>query len=560
MTTNITRDEWEEYGRLVLAVYFLYNGEHDKFNMVKQGWVVDTELSRHNKSVVFVNYNTQTVVWSIKGTSLLNVYDLYADFNILFGNRGSFLKDVGGSYYNLALEIINKYKKKNFMSTKWKLIFASHSLGANIQQTLALTDWTANKLDLDSQYASSFNSENYAEPELYKFIDKVVSLNIGTSPFSYLRVMKTSGIFSKEEVFWTKNNNFNIRVEGDIINSSLFEYLEAISNIITIPQKYGLDSYLPFTAHSIYNFISDELLEKLSVDTIDMTQHPRLRNPLQYAVPAEPPSAGAQTIGEARSNTRSAEPAGVAGASRSGNNNNIDTNAPRSGSGMFSIDNDRAAIGGGAGTPTSSTSWGSTSRASQGPENDASRTAGAMSQSQHYESSSGQIRAPFNASKMRRAGLIEMTRRLEKEQELTQSIDPFTGRTIYTPKIDTKTGLPIPPSFKEEISTERVEPEKKLLPIAPRKQPTARINPLVAPKPDLVRRTAKPKIRTIEENNFKVYKEVTGDGDPDSKNESYQFISPTVKKLVPKKNVKNLNLHSSETHKINHIGSIGRNF
>ncbi len=263
---------WEYFARFPFDVY---NNWYDNMTLLPKyapdGYLYDHDISDKDQ-VVYYNLSDKIVVWTVRGTDAFtpNYQDLYNDIKIIFHTTNDF---IDSKYYRKWLKIVYKYKIKD----KYKIIFASHSLGGTVQQGLLLHTFehdlfAPNEIighgSVISEEALSAIYNKYKSYNVYNYVDYVFSYNPGSSPL----VISAEFFYNKPQAqyFKLKRSNYIYLIEGDPISLWKGYGTDQFHNIVKVERKFALHDtgYVniiniasnQLIKHSLDNFVPDDIL------------------------------------------------------------------------------------------------------------------------------------------------------------------------------------------------------------------------------------------------------------------------------------------------------------
>ena len=195
MSINKDLDEKEisYYARFPMALY-----EGNKAGIVPTGYIIDRDLSKLDtrSEIVYVNTDKRQVVWTLTGTRLKPILqtnrgmivDLMQDTLIAVGGlTGHFgippgLKNLNSNLIYDFKNLYDKYYRNT--RTPYRLVMASHSLGASQQQLLMLQ-----LINNDAIKFLGFEPlrEQLGLQDYKKFIQDIYSFNMGLSPVDVVK-------------------------------------------------------------------------------------------------------------------------------------------------------------------------------------------------------------------------------------------------------------------------------------------------------------------------------------------------------------------------------------
>lgn len=254
MSNNLDPKEISFYAQFPEALY-----EADHPELIPKGYMIDRELSllKSKSQGVYINDQTREVVWVLTGTRIKSILqtdknmivDLAQDAYIFIGGITGFFGFGGLSQLvnTDLLETFGKLYRKYHQDKRepYRLVMASHSLGASQQQLLM---------------SQLLEHKNYF-PEYKIFIKDVYGFNLGLSPADVIKFYTGLHYISKEDREYWEAHNHLIIVKGDIISSRIanpetFDYV--------MPQHVQiLEPKENFNAHTILNFFTEGDLKEV---------------------------------------------------------------------------------------------------------------------------------------------------------------------------------------------------------------------------------------------------------------------------------------------------------
>jgi hypothetical protein len=246
--------------------YFIYND-----------WFIDrqiTDLLINNEGFVMYNNVTREVVFSLKGTNILDKYDLIHDASIFF--TGS---PVDIMRYELVLEtIINKYKDKQ-RKINYKIFMSSHSLGASKQYEL-LTKKRPNG-EYFLEYIGAVYFYNIGITSLTNIPSSLLLGFIGKDTFNFKICIEKPELCQK-----MKSKIRLVRIQGDLVSAGVYyTRSDSIATIIDVPSAWTISS-----RHSIEEFINEfrikglELEKTLDIDKMSKSEKINYRETLEKII------------------------------------------------------------------------------------------------------------------------------------------------------------------------------------------------------------------------------------------------------------------------------------
>jgi hypothetical protein len=232
------------------AYAYVYKTSKLEELFISGDWHFDHELTSllDNGSLGFVMVNdvTKQVVYSLRGTDILYYPDVLHDVKIYFTNNP--INDI--IYSDILNQIIRRYYQQR--KDKYKIYFASHSLGASKQFDLISKKFP----DTDEYYL--------------KFIKDIYFYNIGKKPFGTVSGQKLEESLHQERFIFPfmvdrkikpediKPHIRLIRIEGDLVSTgSFYDFSHTIATIYNIPSVYSVYGIPTSIRHSIYEFINE---------------------------------------------------------------------------------------------------------------------------------------------------------------------------------------------------------------------------------------------------------------------------------------------------------------
>jgi hypothetical protein len=243
------------------AYTFTTNNQDDSF--IGPEWHLDNTLTSmlnvNNEGFVMVNDIAGIVVYSLKGTNVLYVYDLIHDSKIALWDNAPV--DVQ-RYETVLYEIINKYKKGGSgKKIKYDIYLSSHSLGASKQYLLL------NKISPDGEFYASYLKGVYfynigKQPIPPKNKDKLTLRDVEELGYTMQQYYESSvsdiyklDICIKDPKLCEKLKNIVklVRIKGDLVSrGSYYDNSQQISTIIDVPSAYYFS-----LKHSVGEFINE---------------------------------------------------------------------------------------------------------------------------------------------------------------------------------------------------------------------------------------------------------------------------------------------------------------
>lgn len=296
MSINKDLDEKEisYYARFPMALY-----EADKTGIVPKGYMIDRTLSKLDvkSEAVYVNVDKREVVWVLTGTRIKplletdkhEIVDLIQDAFIsiggLTGYFGSFgLQSVQRSLKGDLLFGFKRLYDKYYRDQRqpYRLVMASHSLGASQQQLLMLQ-----LIENDSIKELGIGPlrEQLGLQDYQKFIKDVYGFNLGLSPVDAFKFYSGLHYVSKEDREYWEAHNHLVIIEGDIISSRIAD-AETFDN--ALPQHVQVlqrKQQFKDNPHTILNFFTDtdlgEIENIVSSNVITLSEMPPTPRPIE---------------------------------------------------------------------------------------------------------------------------------------------------------------------------------------------------------------------------------------------------------------------------------------
>lgn len=244
---------------------------------IPYGYQIDQTLStKDHNHLVLVNHELKEVVYTIRGTNLSDKNDILSDLMILVWGSTSLKSSVTGTknspafnidIYQKAIDIIKKYKFNRSDNRVYKIIFASHSLGATIQQILLLREYKEQggvniECKEDYQEILQCNEVDY-KINVYQYVDKVYGYNLGVGFGDMVRGVLGSPVganldqrLSKEHIYKLKKINNIFHTTADPISGLFSVPSSFIGSVKQVPSKFMFDK------HTIMNFMSQKFIDQ----------------------------------------------------------------------------------------------------------------------------------------------------------------------------------------------------------------------------------------------------------------------------------------------------------
>lgn len=278
----ISKEEREFYSIFPAIQYLLHRGTQ---TIAPKGYQTNYDLSSKTNGrldyqhLVFINEQKKEVIYSIKGTYWGDYGDIISDFVLGLGTQkmltafNKLRPLMRNNIYEIASNIITKYKINS--KVKYKIIFASHSLGATLQQILLMSDYVSeqkyiNRLRYtDNTFELNFNPDpdNDKKINIYEYVDKVYAFDIGIGLFDGIVAHYNKLTMNPKQISKLKeiNNLFYVPstqttmydISAQITDREGLERI-FIGNIQRVSKRSE-----DMIAHSIYNYANEEVLESL---------------------------------------------------------------------------------------------------------------------------------------------------------------------------------------------------------------------------------------------------------------------------------------------------------